>query len=421
MTIDRRDFLRNSLLITAAGSLSLHHLWADDASKGEFDPDTLFLTWQRDPCTTMTIVWCGPDDDVNTRLIHYGKVGQEVAAPVVPLKRRFPKTENVEAFRAELTGLEPGSEYRFTIGDNSPTYRFRTMPTKATNGFRFVSGGDCGINRHAIASNQLAAKQDPMFILIAGDLGYDNGSSAGTALQFLRNYRQHAVDTQGRLIPLLTCLGNHEVRGGYYAKRKDATFYLPLFEGLYADTTYATLDFGDYLSLVLLDTNHVSPIAGAQTDWLDKTLADRTEVPHLIVANHVPAYPSHREFEVFGKGGTGSDNRKHWVPLFEKHNVDVVLEHHDHTFKRTHPLTDGHVNANGLVYLGDGSWGMLRPPASPEKRPYLAKVGMSYHVTVHQLEDDKRHHIAMGPDGRMLDVYSTIKRPRHAKGRGAPT
>jgi hypothetical protein len=41
------------------------------------------------------------------------------------------------------------------------------------------------------------------------------------------------------------------------------------------------------------------------------------------------------------KAGTGELNRQHWVPLFEKYRVPVVLEHHDHTFKRTKPLISG--------------------------------------------------------------------------------
>ena len=99
------------------------------------------------------------------------------------------------------------------------------------------------------------------------------------------------------MIPLVACLGNHEVNGGYKGTRSDATFFLPLFDGLYKDTTYAALDFGDYLSLVLLDTGHVSPVGGEQTDWLDDVLRDREERPHLFAVNHVPAYPSVRNPE----------------------------------------------------------------------------------------------------------------------------
>jgi hypothetical protein len=287
------------------------------------------------------------------------------------------------------------------------------MPAKATDTFTFVSGGDCGVNAHAVANNILAAKQEPHFALIAGDLGYDNGTSARTALGFLKNYGQHMFDPQGRLIPLVTCLGNHEVKGGYAKARSAATYYFPLFDVLYPETSYAALDFGDYLSLVLLDTGHISPIEGAQTDWLGRTLADRQDRPHLIVANHVPAYPSNRSpTGLLGRFGTGEGNRRHWCPLFERHNVDVVLEHHDHTFKRTHPLTDGRPDKNGVLYLGDGSWGQLRAPVPPEKRPYLATVGRAYHVSLHRLEGDRRFHVALDESGKVADVTATFgKRP----------
>ena len=62
------------------------------------------------------------------------------------------------------------------------------MPAKATDSFQFVSGGDCDVNPHAIANNILAAKQDPMFALIGGDLGYDDGKKVDKSLGFVRNY-----------------------------------------------------------------------------------------------------------------------------------------------------------------------------------------------------------------------------------------
>src|SRR5262249_23724341 len=133
-------------------------------------------------------------------------------------------------------------------------------------------------------------------------------------------YSKHMVGRDGRLIPLVPCIGNHEVDGSYNKPRAKAPFFYALFDGLYRETGFATLDFGDYLSLVLLDTGHTSAIAGAQTDWLEKTLRARVEHPNVIVMNHVPAYPSARKMEgVNGKEGTGAGNRKHWVPLFQKY------------------------------------------------------------------------------------------------------
>lgn len=427
--VDRRGFLGSFAAALAAGPVLLGQEpkpKADELPVGPFQPDTLFLTWQRDPTTTMTVQWVGSKWETNDDTVFVSPldapnaavIGPAAAAvppwrPVPTRTKPFPMTD-LKVFRAEITGLKPGTEYRFRIGTQSPTYRFRTMPAKATDALHFVSGGDCGVNPHAAAINALAAKQDPYFALIGGDLAYDNGRSPVTFLGFLKNYSKHMVDSQGRMVPLVAGIGNHEVNGGYGKAREKAPHFLAVFDGLYAERTFATLDFGDYLSLVLLDTGHVAKIGGEQTAWLDRALADRRDRPHLIVANHVPAYPSFRPptAGLLSKAGTGEENRTHWVPLFEKHNVDVVLEHHDHTFKRTHPLKDGLRDPNGVLYLGDGSWGQLRAPKSPEKRPYLAAVGQAYHFTLHRLEGEQRFHLAMEESGKVADICTTRKKPR---------
>src|ERR1700685_4717417 len=97
-------------------------------------------------------------------------------------------------------------------------------------------------------------------------------------------------EDKGRLIPFLGCLGTHEVRRGYNGSRKDAPFFYSFFDGLFRETGYASLEFGDYLSLIFLDTNHTSPIEGAQTDWLARTLKEREDFPTVFVFNHVPSY-----------------------------------------------------------------------------------------------------------------------------------
>ncbi|MBX9623350.1 MAG: metallophosphoesterase family protein [Gemmataceae bacterium] len=374
--------------------------------------DTLFLTYKGDPTTSATVQWLGTDSAADGTVRYTTPEG--TAWKTAPAKTRpFPRTDST-VFRADLTGLTPGSDYLFQVGRHRKTFKFRTAPAKATDTFTFVSGGDCGVNAHAVANNLLAAKQDPYFALIGGDLGYDNGRSAKTAIAFLQNYSRTMVDTRGRLIPLVAGIGNHEVDGGYAKPRANAPFFLALFDGLYPDRTYATLDFGDYLSLVLLDSGHVEPIGGAQADWLETALEDRQGRPHLIAANHVPAYPSYRNPDTGKDGafGTGEANRIHWCPLFERLGVDAVLEHHDHTFKRTHPLTDGLRDKNGVVYLGDGSWGMIRPPVAPDKRPYLAQVGRAYHLSVHKLEGPDRYHVALAEGGKVADVFHTSgKRP----------
>lgn len=417
--LGRRDFLQASFGGMAAAALSSAS-WANEVADATRPanvrrplpgPDTLFLTWQRDPTTTMTIQWIGPER-IDLPAVQYATLQAPLWRVAPTIAKPYPNT-NLRVYRCELTELLPGTEYQFHLGNSDEEFRFRTMPSKATNTISFVSGGDSGANAYAIATNMMAARQEPYFALLAGDLAYDNGKSPATFTQFLRNYHQHMVDPEGRLIPLLACMGNHEVNGGYKKLRDDAPQFLSVFDGFFSETTYGVLDIGDYLSLVLLDTDHIAPIAGEQTDWLAKALAERQQRPHLIVANHVPAYPSYRAPEgASGKFGTGEEQRTNWCPLFERFNVDVVLEHHDHTFKRTHPLVNGLKDKYGVVYLGDGSWGKLRIPQKPEARPYLATVSAAYHMTVHRLEGDQRFHVALEDSGKIADVCATYsKRP----------
>jgi acid phosphatase type 7 len=319
-------------------------------------------------------------------------------------------------FQAELTGLTPGTDYQFRIGKRSPTYRFRTMPAKATDTIHFISGGDCGANAHTIANNIQAARQDPMFAVIGGDLGYDDGRLVDQSLAFLRNYSKHMIDRDGRLIPMLACIGNRDVDGGYAKPRDKAPFFYALFDGLFAETSYAALDFGDYLSLVLLDTGHTSPIEGAQTDWLEKTLRARADHPNVMVLNHVPAYPAYRNTDAPAKenkpakAGTGELNRQYWVPLFEKYRVPVVLEHHDHTFKRTKPLIGEVSHPNGVLYLGDGTWGRLHSPQPPDTLSYLAATSRDYQLSLHRIQGDERFHLALDEFGRVMDAARTGQR-----------
>ncbi len=290
----RRQFLGASLA-GLSSALFVAPFWdaaAEEAKKESAPsvdgPDTLFLTWQEDPCTSVVIQGIGAE----------GAWGKEIELALfdkdpwwtIPVRtREFPNTDS-KVFRCEVTGLTPDTEYRFRIGSDGAVLRFRTMPAKATNTLQFVTGGDCGVGSHAISTNRIAAAQEPRFALIGGDLAYDNGTSPKTFVKFLQNYRSGMVDARGRLIPMISCIGNHEVNGAYGKARSASPQYLSVFDGLFRDTTFGVLDVGDYMSLVLLDTGHISAIDGDQTSWLEKTLAARQDRPHLLVANHVPAW-----------------------------------------------------------------------------------------------------------------------------------
>ncbi|HZK80770.1 MAG TPA: fibronectin type III domain-containing protein, partial [Humisphaera sp.] len=181
----RRSFLAGSLASLAAGHLlgaespttapaikSTSSIPGGDGDGPAFQPNTLFLTWQRDPTTTMTIQWIGVVGETSDTTISYAELSPGLWLTEKPLIRPYPMSD-FKVFRTELTDLKPDTNYQFRIGRNSPTYRFKTMPAKATDTISFISGGDCGTNQHCVANNIQAARQDPMFAVIGGDLAYE--------------------------------------------------------------------------------------------------------------------------------------------------------------------------------------------------------------------------------------------------------
>ena len=305
--------------------------------------------------------------------------------------------------RAEFKKLVPDETYELRIGGvEGASVSFRTAPATLNEPLVFAEGGDVGIWKNVAPLHTIAASWSPRFGLIGGDCAYANGRTPENWVAYLRLWRKHMVDPEGRLIPMLCAIGNHEVNGSFGQPISRAPFFNALFDGLFKGKTYASLDFGDYLSLILLDSGHVSAHDGAQAKWLDKALAKRENRPHLLTAYHVPAYPSHREFE----GKYSELARQHWVPLFEKHGVDVSFEHHDHTYKRTHTMTAGVPDPKGVLYLGDGCWGMSpRTVATPEERPYLVKSVSAAHVIRVTLDGSERRFIAVDVEGNQIDQY----------------
>jgi cellulose/xylan binding protein with CBM9 domain/calcineurin-like phosphoesterase family protein len=333
-----------------------------------------------------------------------GAPGSAVSSSIkdIAVPKPFGDHSGLFLYRAVFNELKPGGEYALRLGGyDSPPLRFRTAPATMDEPLVFAEGGDVGTSSRVAQLHKIAASWGPLFGLVGGDCAYANGRTPDLWVKYLRLWRENMVDPDGRLIPMLCAIGNHEVDGSWGQPRERSPFFLALFDGLYPENSYATVDFGDYLSLVLLDSGHLSSHE-SQTAWIDATLAQRSNVPHVFTAYHVPAYPSHRDFD----GKYSALARQYWVPLFEKHGLDVSFEHHDHTYKRTHVMTAGEPDPNGVLYIGDGAWGVnAREVRTPEERPYLAKSVSAPHVIRVTLDGNKRSFIAVDNEGNVIDQY----------------
>lgn len=384
-----------------------------------FDPPVVYLTWLKKPETTMSIQWIIEANQEQENAVSYREAGKTGWLMAMGKSYQLPSDNKYLLHRVELTELEPNTEYRFKIGVNGVEYKFRTMPSSLHEPIRFVEGGDMYHDdiEYAIETNKAAAKFDPHFALAGGDLAYAvSGKAVRTEqtmdrwMTWLKAWKKHMVAPDGRLIPIIAVIGNHDVTGGFDQTPAQAEIFYRLFRGE-GQTGYGVMDFGSYLSVFILDTGHTNPVS-AQVGWLNSALSSRKDIPHKIAIYHVPAYPSVRPYG----NERSSSVRQYWVPLFEKYQVDLAFEHHDHTYKRTYPLLKGRISPYGVIYLGDGSWGVEKP-RNPQKRLYyLAKSASVRNFIGVTLQDNGRLIQAVDSQGHLIDSFkqALIKKPQPA-------
>lgn len=305
-----------------------------------------------------------------------------------------------------LQQLSPDSLYeiRFSSAENSPVFRIRTLPERLEGPLSIVSGGDLFHNAELMTpTTAAAARTNPLLAAIGGDWAYADGNPAriGRWFELFRIWMEHMVTDDGRMVPFVPGIGNHEVVGGYGTDPEFAPLYFTFFD-LPDKRAWFTLDAGNYLSLIMLDTNHTARIDGPQRHWLRETLEARRDVAHVFPVYHVPAWPSFRSFS-----GTHSQQvREHWVPLFELNGIQLAFENHDHAFKRTKPIRNNQVDPGGVVYVGDGSWGVATRRADDiAQRWWLEKVTDDHHFWHLLLLPDSRRVTARNERGELLDYF----------------
>ncbi|KOG34670.1 purple acid phosphatase family protein [Streptomyces resistomycificus] len=271
---------------------------------------------------------------------------------------------------AALDGLRPGTTYYYGVGHDgldpaSPRHRrtvtsFRTAPASPER-FVFTAFGDQGVSKAAAANDHVLLRQDPAFHLHAGDICYADVNGRGEKSDgydpafwdlFLR---QNEPVT--RSVPWMVTTGNHDMEawyspdgyGGQLARWSlpDNGFDPRSAPGVYA-FTYGNVGF------VALDANDVSyeiPAnlgysGGRQTAWLDRKL---TELRAAEGVDFVVVFFHHCAYSTSSHASDGGV-RDAWLPLFDRHQVDLVINGHNHVYERTDAVKDGKVG--GTVPIG---------------------------------------------------------------------
>ncbi|MET9435958.1 metallophosphoesterase family protein [Streptomyces sp. NPDC006551] len=354
------------------------------------------LAFGADPRTRMRISWqvpfavSRPYVRVGTRPWELGaRVEAEVRALHTPsLSRKLPAVDQYY-LHVGLDGLRPGTTYYYGVGHDgfdpasperlSTLGSFRTAPA-APETFVFTAFGDQGVSYHALANDQLILGQNPAFHLHAGDICYADSTGQGKESDTYdaRVWDQFLAQTESvaARVPWMVTTGNHDMEAWYSPNGyggQAARWSLPdngpdpdRAPGIYSFT------YGN-VGVVALDANDVSYeipanrgyTEGRQTAWLDRRLGElraRPEIDFVVVFFHHCAYSTSTHAS---DGGV----RDAWLPLFTEHQVDLVINGHNHVYERTDAIKGGEVGRpvpiggttdptrDGIVYVTAGGAG----------------------------------------------------------------
>jgi 3',5'-cyclic AMP phosphodiesterase CpdA len=209
-------------------------------------------------------------------------------------------------------------------------------------------------------------------LVTTGDNVYNRGEPEKFGAQLDRPYQRLR---RGR--PLWATLGNHDVRAGHGA---DQLRHLGL-PGL----PYVKELPG--VQLLFLDGNRPDQ---AQADWLEARLSEQGPRFRVVVF-HQPAWSCSNH-------DSTPEVDRHWVPVFERHKVALVLNGHDHNYQRF--VSDGGVT---YVVTGGGGRGLYRLDACRGGEPRRVALAMRYHFTAVEVRAGSLTLTAVADDGTVLD------------------
>lgn len=329
--------MATALGISALLFAPLHAAFVDPATANPATaaPDRLVLNPTADPTTSQTITWrtksstgvaeyVGPDGEV-----HQQASQTSADAPLAGGSGRH--------LSATLEGLTPDTDYRYRVGDGEAWSQWHTFTTadddqQAPWTFLYFGDAQTSLTEKWPISANLAWQTypDAELAIHAGDLIND----AHEDDQWRDWFAAHADATASRQV--LTTPGNHELMFDLTLTQYRAHFEYPdNGPALHDDKAW----FTDYQGVRFISLDGNSPLGSPlQTRWLDDVLSDNP-MEWTVVTFHQPMFSA----------SDGRDNiatRNAWLPILEKHGVDLVLQGHDHAYSR------GHLAAN---QRGDGT------------------------------------------------------------------
>jgi hypothetical protein len=374
-------------------------------------PSRVVLTWRDDPARTQAVTW-RTDALVEEA---FAEVAEASANPgFAALARRSPArttavpvpTGTAYYHEARFTALRPNTLYAYRVGDGSTWsewFHFRTASMEPAQ-FSFIYLGDAQNDIRSMWSRTIRSAfvdaPRARFIVHAGDLVNVGESDDQWGEWF------GAGSWLNAMVPQLPAVGNHE----YGRLERDAPRQLaPLWRHQFAlpedgpdglsETVYA-IDYQG-VRLIVLNSAEESRLAD-QAAWLEGRLKENKN-RWTIVAFHHPVFSL----------APDRDNpalRAAWKPLFDKYDVDLVLQGHDHTYGRGENLREGAQRRDdvGTVYVVSVSGPKMYEVA--KDRTWATRTGANLQLyQVVTVSPQSLRFEARTVTGQLFDAFEIVK------------
>jgi len=258
---------------------------------------------------------------------------------------------------------------------------------------------DPGIAHTDNVLNQIIAAK-PDFHLLAGDIAYADVTGRGNPLMFVPSGGKPAtgfdkfnpyvwdvyfgsIEASTSTTPWMFATGNHDMEAAYPEHGYGGHLARLDFpgNGPTACPSVYSFEYGN-LAVLSLDANDVTRefeanagySQGSQNDWVERTLAGyraNPDIDFIVCFFHECAYST------ANNGASDGGVRAAWCDLFDRYQVDLALQAHNHVYERTDPIRAGaptkvapdnsviYPDTDGTVYYTVGSGGRPRSSFQP--------------------------------------------------------
>ena len=349
--------------------------------------------------------------------VHAGVNGLAGRAPL------FYRWRTADGFNGEIASAwtaMPGDRttvgsFRFTMmgdqgAEDTPPLPPGLAPGSYDNRY-YKPDNDPNADHAGNVLNQIRLSR-PDFHVLAGDIAYADPTGMGQPPRFIRSGEPPAgfdkfnpyvwdvylasIETSAATTPWMFATGNHDMEAAYpvhgyggHLARLDFPGNGPavcpsVYSFTYGNVAVLSLDANDVSYEITANTGYSG---GSQTSWVDTTLAAHRADPEI---DFIVCFFHHCAYSTVEAHASDGGVRAAWAGLFDRHQVDLVLQAHNHAFERSDPIRGGaptrvaednaivYPQTDGTVYYTVGSAGRPR---------YAFQAGESESYRGHQIAD----------------------------------